>query len=197
MFCMNRFTGEIVHLISEDLRPRLLDIMTGKDVEYFVVDEAIAPILQNLIKKGVITHDSCSGHYNDLSIPYLVLDRWETELIEYVGRRINSDSKFRELYTKYVREISFTTVHMPKRVYEEYNIKGGIKTYPGLIMADIIEEDGNIEAYSLKATGIYLKGYAQYCDESGTDINDHYENMKYIIDLWRWVSSIIDDYFKD
>ena len=76
MFCMNRFTGEIVHLISEDLRPRLLDIMTGKDVEYFIVDEAIAPILQNLIKKGVITHYSCSGHYNDLSIPYLVLDRW-------------------------------------------------------------------------------------------------------------------------
>ena len=51
MFCMNRFTGEIVHLISEDLRPRLLDIMTGKDVEYFVVDEAIAQYCKILLRK--------------------------------------------------------------------------------------------------------------------------------------------------
>ena len=194
MFIMNRFTGEYCHMDCNISKDRRYKIYLNEDIEFFEVDEIIAPVLQKLIKNKVIPHWSCSGHIID-DVPYLVINNWGSDLIEYINKRIHNEKKFHEDYIKYVAEISCMTVHMDKNIFEEYQIREDVIKTPCEPIADVIGEDGMVESYVFLATGIYFKTYDQYCDENKIQNPTVYDRMKYYVNLWELVDRTIDDIF--
>lgn len=192
MFVMNRFTGDYFHMDSEIPYDQKVNICFNDDIEFFEVDELIAPILQKLIKNKIVTHWSCSGHLND-SIPYIVIDGWDFNLAKYINKRILEEEKFHEDYVKYVREISFMTVQMDKNIFDNYQTREDVVATPREIFADIIGEDGSVECYAFRATGIYFKSYEQFCDENKIKNPTPYDQMRYYTNLWELVDATIDD----
>ena len=194
MFIMNRFNGDYFHMDSEIPYDRKVNICFNDNIEFFEVDELIVPILQKLIKNKIVTHWSCSGHTND-SVPYLVVDDWRYNLIEYINRRILMEKKFHEDYVKYVRDISFMSVAMSKNIFDEYQTREDVISMPNKRFADVVGEDGEIESYLFRATGIYFKSYEQFCDENKIQNSSPYDRMRYYADLWELVDITIDDIF--
>lgn len=203
MVTINRFTGDILYKIEkqQDHQNIINDIITDNDPEYFEVDEIIVPIIQKLIRRGIITHSSCSGHpngktlygpYETLDDPYLVIDKWIINIIEIVDRRMKSDPQFYKNFVDYVQEISFITINQSKRVFDEYKSRNN--KYSPRVISNVVGEDEEIKAYTVQATGVYFKDYYQYCNEHEIDYDcdDSFSYMQYVINLWRWVDSVID-----
>lgn len=198
MVVINRFTGEPHYgkfaLSKIRGKNRISAVIDGTDPEYFEVDDIIAPIIEKLIKRGIITYWSCSGHI-DAHSPYLVIGDYFAQVIEIVRECLNSDAEFNKEFVDRVSHISFTTVQQPKKVFDKY--RSSVKDPALKVIADVVGSDGKVEAYSLLATGIYFKTYYQFCDEHGIDEYGDLDCIEYYVQLWKWIDSLIDRFVED
>lgn len=198
MVIINRFTG-VPHYGKFALakirdQNRILDVIDGTDPEYFEVDDIIAPIIEKLIQRDIITYWSCSGHIGAHS-PYLVIGDYFTQVNEIVRECLNSDDDFNKEFVDRVSHISFMTVQQSKKVIDKY--QSSVKNSGLKVIADVVGSDGKVEAYSLLATGIYFKTYYQFCDEHGIDRYDELDCIEYYVQLWKWIDSLIDRFVED
>lgn len=187
-YIIGRFNGQYVK--ENDEKDEKLNL------SHFYVDELIAPLIQKLINSGIITYYSCSGHISDSDnsythdCPYIVIDGWKPEVIDRLNEKLKERS-FNEMFVKYVRDISFMTVGVDKEIYNEYFYQCSQQDCAfnkiSEPIADIESKDGILEEYLIPTTGLYFKGFEQFCGESGfKPENEPYDNLEYLIGLWKW-----------
>ena len=212
MLCVNRYNGEIEDGDAFTFMGQyetVGDIVAGEDWQYIEVDLANAKVVSKLIRKGVTVYMAPSGITPSLTSARLVIDTWRYDIIDRINKLLETDANFRDCYNKYVEGIEFACQDIPKWIID-YDQDAYMPFHPEILTEYEATED-DPDVYVVKATSIDFKYFGwepdpnidlnfEDDDDEGFDdqkFEKNVEEVKYYIDLWNWVYSIIDIFIKE